>query len=351
VGRLQVFILSLFLVACGQASLNPDQLVEALAGSGAAEASRQLSRDERAEFSQALIGGLKHPEARVRGQCAVILGNRNDVHFASPLIPVLDDKEAGVRSQAARSLARLLDAQQLLEILRQPQISSAARFALIEALLRIPEDLAEPQLVDYLLEPHPEPMVTHIFQCLNSTWSPCRMREAKSPELALAHQALARYAFQVARATSASPALRKNALTLYATFQGESSFETLKKIVSHKSQPDFMREGAVLGLGLCQAPASMKFLSEHAQNPNSSLDSRIAAVQGLGHLPEVRPTLENLLGNPTEEVRAQAALQLMAVGDREASKALEVALQNETGHLARPSIEKALQFLTRETCP
>lgn len=122
--KLMVLVVGMSVWGCSRPpEVTPAQWVERLNSRRAVDAAQTLSRQRTPEVEAALLTGLKHTSARVRSQCARILGERLDVTYSDRLLTCLSDPDDTVRRQAAKALVGLLETDLILEVLQSPDLA------------------------------------------------------------------------------------------------------------------------------------------------------------------------------------------------------------------------------------
>lgn len=347
------FYLTLTLAGCSSGSAAPQDLVEGLLGADSVDSYNQLSRLDSEEAVAALTRGLTHERPRVRFQCLRLLRERRDVTLLPPLIPLLEDADHGVRTQAAESVVALLDDTQALQMVRDPERPLRTRAALLQAVLLDRLVLSEPAWTAWLGSPQPPDVQALIYR---STWralqSDDRKRSAADATAGLRSIMLRRSALDLAD-PHLSQDVRTTALGFQAAVGGAPSLALLRKL-SLAPHPFWLREAAVRFSNETHSPETVDFLSDVANDAALPFSLQGAALEALGRHrrnPRARLILERCLVNGDERVRARAAQSLGSLRDRRALPALQAASGRETGEEAEFRMAAACAALRQSRPP
>ena len=311
------------------------ELVEGLNGPGGVECFSQLRQSEDEGVEEAILQGTQHRSARVRAQCARLLGQRQDVTMVHPLEKLLGDPDKGVRTQAAKALVPLLSDEELLEMLSQGGLSLASQAVLATTLLRDPAALANTPLLDWLLDrSHPPALRGFAYQALRESHAPhFGRRRSEKPLLSAVLAARARMqkqARQDAFDNQCPLPTRKGALVLYARLQGASAYE---EILPLTRSPNFrLRDLALPALATTRHPQALEVLCSIAQDSSQPLNTRGTAVTSLRIFrdqPLALATARSLLDDEEARLRRDSAQVLSSMGDREALPLLKAAQTRE----------------------
>lgn len=333
------------------ATQSHQQWVEGLASGDGVACFARLRQAPEAE--EAILAGIRHPNPRIRAQCARLLGLRQDITLAAQLELLLDDSDTGVRQQAARALVPLLDSQELLQKLQSPELGLLARGSLASAMLRDPGELAEAGFVEWLLQPtHPLNLRVYLYQAIRENHSPCfgqnRKEKVLLPAVQQARAVLLRQAQLDAESESQPTELRASALLLYATLGGPPSLPRLVELYSDTSNPYRLRESALVAMGSCGHTQSIALLTQVAEDGSLPISLRQSAMMGLQQFPgqpQALETLVELLKNPESRVRLRAARALENLGSQAAIQPLATALKQELDEDARAQMRYSLRIL------
>lgn len=335
----------------------PQQLVEGLSGSDAVNCASELRQNEDDAFTQAIVEGTKSPKARVRAQCARLLGQRQDVELASALTPLLSDKDPAVSTQAARALVPLLDDDELLELIRNPQLPPASQLAVANVLLRNAAVLANQPFVDWLLDRGHTPEVRQgAYQILRAHHSPCYgERKSEKEQLAAvlaARQRIAKQARQDGFDPACDETVRCAALPLYAAITGSPAYAEVLPLLKSDSEP--LRQACLLSLAATKDPKALELFFKIARDKQESEGLRAQALGGLRGLVADGAKDQRIFdlfctyavdpGQPAK-VRAVSAGSLRAY--RFIPRALQVALQavHDKDPLVRQKAAQAVAVL------
>jgi len=329
------------------------QWVEGLAGSDGVVCFARLRQASEGEVDGAILAGVRHPNPRVRAQCARLLGLRQDITLAVHLEKLLDDADTGVRQQAARGLVPLLDSQELLQKLQSPQLSVVAKGSLASAMLRDHAELAEPGFVQWLLKPtHPQNLRVYLYQAIREHHSPHYgdnpNEKALLPGVQHGRSILLRQAQLDAESESQPTELRASALLLYATLGGPPSLPHLTALYANTQNSYRLRESALVAMGSCGNPQSVNLLIQVAEDNTLPISLRQSAMMGLQQLPGQPRVLESLLGllkHPESRIRLRAARALENLKSQEAVQPLKEALNQELDEDARAQMRCSLRVL------
>lgn len=282
-------------------------LVEGLNGPNAVNCYSDLRQLEDEKTDAAIIAGTKHSSARVRGQCARLLGQRQDVTMAAVLTPMLSDPEAAVRNQAARSLWPLLDDEEMVALLRSGKLSSGSQLVMVGALLRDPGAITNKGLLDWLLDRSHRPEVR-----VGNYLALRHHRSLKPlPGLLSARRRIAQQALQDALDAGCAEEVRCAALPLYAALSGSSAYSQVLGFV--KAPQPTLREASLVGLAETRDARAWPLLCKFALDNQQSPGFRVAALNGLRHLArtldkgkETFPIFCRVAENVEEPVEARA---------------------------------------------
>lgn len=351
--RPAAYLVGVVLLLTGCQRQNARQMVEGLAGGDGVACFAALREDE--DSRQAVLAGLAHRSARVRGQCARLLGMSQDVTVVSRLQPLLIDGDLGVRQQTARAMISLLDSGELLELLQSNEMALPARAALAQAMLRDPAELSEKPFVDWLLDrSHPNSLRAFLYRVLRESHSPGYGQGRPEKLLPLVEQARKRILAQ-ARADAGNEAesveVRSGALPLVATLaRGQAYGETLA-IYKAPRVPLLLREAALTALGCTRREEALKILVATVSDAGQTTSMRLAAINGLTHLGSTQ-VLYTLLEDPDPKVRGKSAMALSCFNEPAAVKALQHALEGELDEETQAVMRLAIRRLeNRNTCP
>lgn len=353
--RLFLGISLALLSGCLHQSSTPtsQQWVEGLAGSDGVACFARLRQASEADAEEAILGGTRHPNPRVRSQCARLLGLRQDITLANQLEQLLGDADTGVRQQAARGLVPLLDSQELLQKLQSSELSLLAKASLASAMLRDSAELAEPGFVDWLLKPtHPPNLRVYLYQSIREHHSACygqnRKEKGLLPAVNQARAVLMHQAQLDAESETQPTELRASALLLYATLEGPPCLPRLASLYADSHNPYRLRESALVAMGCCGSPHSVRMLIQVAEDRTLPFSLRQSAIAGLQQLPGHPQVLESLLGllkNPESRIRLRAARALENLKSQEAVQPLKEALNQELDEDARAQMRCSLRVL------
>lgn len=222
-------------------------LVEGLNGRDAVECFSQLRQLEDEKTDEAIIEGTKHSSARVRGQCARLLGQRQDVTMVSVLTPMLSDQDPSVRTQAARSLLPLLDDEQVVELLATSDLSAGSQMVMLGALLRDPLTLTNKNLVDWALDRRHTPEVrSGCYLVLRTHHSPC----FGNKEQLAARTRIQQQSHQDVLDKACPIEVRCSALALNATLRGTSAYNEMLGFL--KAPEPQLREASLMALAFTE---------------------------------------------------------------------------------------------------
>ena len=288
----------------------------------------------------AIVPLLKDPSPRVRFFAAEALGRISYQPAVSPILEMLAenaDKDLYLRHAGALALARIGDAESLVELNEHP--SSAVRLAAVLALRR----MRHPGLATYLQDPD-EYIVAEAARAIHDD----RSVEEAMPALA---RVLREDRF------SSEPLLRR-ALSANLRLGTQENWEILADFALRPTVEDALRVEAIASLGVSPHPSPLdrvegRYRGEVTRDPSevvAAVESilprlwitrsgplREATAQTVAQL-HIRNTDANLLQwvteDPLPEVRAAALSALATLESRIVAEALPVAL-NDTDEAVR----------------
>ncbi|MFN8608037.1 MAG: hypothetical protein U0931_10940 [Vulcanimicrobiota bacterium] len=262
----------------------PQALVEGLAGSDAVNCFAELNQNEDESVTAAIIAGTRHRRARVRSQCARLLGQRQDVELVSALTPLLADSDTGVSNSAARALVPLLDDEELLSLLRDSHLTPASQLVMAATLLRDPTTLTNTAFVDWLLDrSHSSETRRGAYQAIRARHSPCygekKLEKENLPAVLTARQRILVQARQDGFDPACEESVRCSALPLYATLRGSSAYSELLPVL--KADSPQLREAALVAIGASKDERALALFTQIARD-SAEMDSfRMVALAGL----------------------------------------------------------------------
>jgi len=308
---------ALLWVARPASDTSAQSFVEGLNGPDAVNCFSQLRQLEDEKADAAIIAGTRHSSAKVRGQCARLLGERQDVTMVAYLTPMLSDPEPAVRNQAARSLLPLLDDEEMVQLLRSSQLSVGSQMVMLNSILRDPLALTNKDLLDWLLDrDHPTEARVGSYQALRSHHSPCfgekRFEKERLPAVVTARQRILQQAIRDALDTHCPEDVRCAALPLYATLSGPAAYN---KTVHFLQAPEpALREASLVALAATRDPRGWALFSQLALDTHQAPGLRVASLTGLRRLgrdldkeKEAFPLFCQLSQNTQEPVEVRAA--------------------------------------------
>ncbi|MBX3172113.1 MAG: hypothetical protein KF760_32210 [Candidatus Eremiobacteraeota bacterium] len=330
-------------------------LVEGLNGPDAVNCFAELRQLEDEQTDAAIIAGTKHTSARVRGQCARLLGQRQDVTMAARLAPMLSDPEPIVRNQAARSLLPLLDDEETVELLRSTKLDPGSQLVMVGALLRDPVAITNKPLLDWLLDAsHNSEVRVGCYVALRRYRCPefgqKQSEKEQLPAVLAARRRIIQQVHDEARDASCEEAVRCAALPLYAALTGSTAYEEMLTFMQ-APQPA-LREASLLALAETRDPRAWPLFCKLAGDTRQAPGFRVEALKGLRHMArapgkkkEVFPLFCRVAQNTNEPpvIRAAALSSLRAY--RFDAEALRIARESLTEQ--EPLVrEKAAQCLS-----
>jgi HEAT repeat protein len=296
----------------------PQQLVEGLSGRDAVNCASQLRQNEDEAVTQAIIEGTRSPKARVRAQCARLLGQRQDVDLVSALTPLLSDQEPVVSTQAARALVPLLDDDELLQLLHNPQLPPASQLAVANVLLGNAGMLANPGFVDWLLDrSHSAELRQGAYFALRAHHSSCygqrKSEQEHLAEVLAARQRIAKQARQDAFDPACDESVRCAAMPLYAAMTGSSAYADVLPFL--KANSEALREACLVSLAASKDPRALELFFKIARDEHQAESVRAQALGGL----------RGLVAEGTKDPRIFELFCTYAVDSRQPSKVRAVA--------------------------
>lgn len=317
-------------------------LVEGLNGRDAVNCFSELRAMEDEKTDAVIVAGTKHPSARVRGQCARLLGQRQDVTMAGVLAPLLSDPDPSVRNQAARSMLPLLDDQEMLELLRSNKLPPASQIIMVGTLLRDPAAITNKDLLDWMLDrEHSDEIRSGCFSLLRNHHAPAfgdkTAEKEQLPAVLAARQRILQQAHQDLYDKACSQEIRGSALSLYAALSGPKAYPEVLTFL--KAPEPAQREACLVALVATHEPKAWPLFCQLAVDGHQSLGFRIATLGGLRHLArrlakekEAFPILCRIAEDPGEpaELRATALSGLRPYRyEREALRIAKQSLQEK----------------------
>jgi HEAT repeat protein len=282
-----VIVGSLLWVVARPSGNSAQALIEGLNGTDAVECFSQLRQLEDDKTDTAIIEGTRHASARVRGQCARLLGQRQDVTMVSVLTPMLSDPDQAVRNQAARSLLPLLDDEEMVELLRTSKLPNSSQIVMLGAALRDPVAITNKNLLDWTLDrSHSSELRQGCYGVLRTHHSPCfgdkKSEKEQLPAVLAARARIQQQSREDAVDRACPLEVRCSALPLYATLQGPSAYdETLGFL---KSPEPLLREAALMALAYTEDGRAWPLFCRLAVDSHQPERFRIATLSGLRHL-------------------------------------------------------------------
>lgn len=331
-------LLALLLAGCLSRPYVPAEWVEKLAGAEGIAAFSELEQHREDATSQALVVGLRHPQARVRNQCLRLLGTRQDTRWIDAIVPLVNDTDQGVANQAARVLLQLMDTPELVELLQSGKVGEKGAILLTTLVLQDPLEVACQPLLEWILQTTDSERNIVVLRGLREAWNPRAQRRIgkRYPDLVAsleeAHHRLSRRALELAEAPTSSEELRFHAYALYACFGGPKSYPRIQKIYQAVRSPDQRMIGLLL-LGLTQSPEAIPELKRIALDRNQSLEFRVAGARALSRMPyqpEAQQALVELLQAPEPNLRERAYGGLAWTGEASCLPALRQAAEKES---------------------
>lgn len=310
-------------------------LVEGLNGPEGVECFSQLRQSEGEGVEEALLQGTRHRSARVRAQCARLLGQRQDVTMVRPLEVLLTDRDKGVRTQAAKALVPLLDDEELVALLADQELTLASRAMLATTMLRDPAALANAPFLDWLLDRSHSPALRGFaYQALRESHAPNfgqrRSEKPLLPAILAARARMLKQAREDAFDDHCPLPTRAGALILYGRLQGASGYP---EILPLTRSPDFrLRDLSLPALATTRNQQAVPVLCAMARATSQPLNTRATALISLRLFrdqPLALETARTLLEDDDARIRQRAAQVLSALGDKEALPLLKAAQARE----------------------
>ena len=262
-------------------------LVEGLNGPDAVECFSQLRQWEDEKVDAAILEGTRHASARVRGQCARLLGQRQDVTMVSALTPLLSDKDLAVRNQAARSLLPLLDDDEVIELLRTSRLSANSQMVMLGAMLREPTALTNKNLLDWARDRnHSTEVRQGCYVVLRTHHNPCfgekKAEKEQMPAMLAARGRIQQRSHEDAVDPSCPIEVRCAALPLNAILRGPSAYDEMLGFL--KAPEPLLREAGLMALAYTQDGRAWPLFCQLVVDSQQSPDFRVAALNGLRYL-------------------------------------------------------------------
>lgn len=273
--------------AARPASVSATTLVEGLNGPDAVNCFSELRQMEDEKTDEAIVAGTKHSSARVRGQCARLLGQRQDVTMAAILAPMVSDPDPSVRNLAARSLLPLLDDEEVVELLRSDKLPPASQIVMLAALLRDPLAITNAPLLDWALDrTHPTEVRVGCYVTLRKHHCPSFGEKKSEKEQLAAVLAARRRILQQARADAYDKhcleEVRGAALPLYATLMGPAVYD---EMLAFLQQPDpALREAGLVALAYTHDARAWDLFRKLALDRRQDPGFRIASLSGMRYM-------------------------------------------------------------------
>jgi HEAT repeat protein len=243
------WLLLLWLAGCSsKPQLATSDLIERLAVRGPEAYNLLLERKQDADIDL-VVAALGHRRSRVRAACARLLGSYQDVTRVDPMLPLLDDPVASVRESAAESVFRLCEVHDVLALLARAETSLLARQALLVAVLAEPDELAEPEWLDWLLGCRDDSLQASMFAALARHPRPAAQGERK--HLLAAYDRLLERARSCAFERGLPWELRVQALEFITSQSARQALPLVLYWAGSSAVPDYVREAALLMLGRC----------------------------------------------------------------------------------------------------
>jgi len=330
--------IGLALFACGAPNRSPQELVSDLAGEEAVQSYRILERSQDKIARHTVVAGLSDPNARVRSQCARIIGSWKDTAFIEVLRPALEDKTLVVRREAARSLVRLLDTDQVLQILLEAQTNLQASRELAAWLLRDWTELAHHGFFQWLTDAgHPMELRVALWDLIRDlVGREFRQEKIAAQELVPVIVERKQLLTDLSRALAFDEreplALRCSALFAYAALARERSVDGLIEVLLDVKNSHRFRDAALVALGHSQSELAIAPLCRVFRDESTPLSTREAALLGLQRLwehPAAFATLEEALRDNDPRLRLTAARMTKDLVGERFRPLLEQALARE----------------------
>lgn len=292
-------------------------LVEGLNGPDAVNCFSELRLMEDEKTDEVIVAGTKHTSARVRGQCARLLGQRQDVTMTAVLAPLLSDPDPSVRNQAARSLLPLLDDEEMLELLRGDKLPTASQIIMVGTLLRDPTALANKDLLNWMLDRnHSDEIRSGCYMLLRSHHSPNfgekKAEKEQLPAVLAARQRILKQAHQDACDKSCNEEVRRAALPLFAALTGPSAYPEMLTFL--EAPEPALREASLVALAATHEPKAWPLFCRLALDRHQAPGFRIATLnglrflaRGLGKEKEAFPILCRIAESQQEAAEVRAA--------------------------------------------
>lgn len=267
--------------------VSASKLVEGLNGSDAVNCFSELRQMEDDKTDEAIVAGTKHSSARVRGQCARLLGQRQDVNMVAVLAPMVSDPDPSVRNLAARSLLPLLDDEEMVELLRSDKLPPGSQIVMLAALLRDPLALTNASLLDWALDrKHGTEVRVGCYVNLRNHHCPSFGQKRAEKEQLSAVQAARQRITRQARADAYDDAcpeeVRCAALPLYAALQGPAVYEEVLTFLKHPVPA--LREASLLALASTHDIRTWALFCRLAVDSRQPLGFRVSSLHGLRYL-------------------------------------------------------------------
>lgn len=328
---------ALLLGGCLGSQPDLTSLIEDLGTNQAVNAYRELDQSTDPAAFNALLEGTRNSKARVRAQCARLLGRKKDVTAISSLKTMLGDPDRSTRVQAARALVVLADPQQVLEWMQEPQTTPPVREVLAASLVNDQCEEVVPVLRGWL-EDKKQPLALRMIACRG-------LQDTGQAEPLLLAQV---------KDASNDQELRARALEAYGASAGPQGVAELARWLTRP--PLKLQEGAIKGLGHARSPEALALLEPIYRDRTLPTSHRHFAVLGIGESnksEKARALIIGALEDPDNVVRKTAACSLKCfVGQPGVKEAVVKARQNETS----PSVEEELSCVYKaiechEKCP
>jgi len=265
-----------------------------------------------------LIALLNHPSLRVQFFAAEALGRTSNEKAVQSLIKMLeanDDKDAWLRHAGALALARIGNADPLIQLKDSP--SKALRTAAVVALRR----MKDPDIAVFLEDPD-EYIVTEAARAINDDYS----IEPALPALAAV--------LKEDRFTG-EPLLRR-AINANLRVGKEENLLLLSDYAGRKNAPEAMRAEALLTLSGWAKPSVLDRVDGRYRGPIERPSGPAIAA--------VKPIINDLLNDSKEAVQIAATATVSRLGISEATNGVFALLKKDPSASVR---EAALNALSR----
>lgn len=279
---------SLLAGCSSEPKLNPDALVNSLAGESTTGAFSTLDQARPSLVTDALVRGTTNPNPKIRAQCAKLLARKKDINTLPALRRMLEDEDSTVRSQACLAWLSMTETQDALAVLRSPGLTEVSKATIISSLFQNePKFGLDPDFVAWVLDPRlADPLRLLAFEAMRDFSGHSRFPglDDDPPRVAARARVLAA-AHTYLHDDHADIRMRCAAMIILATCGGPY---TLSEITSMTDESEQLRQAAYQAMGSSRNQKAIAQLEKIAKDQNRNVEDRKSALRGLGEFSTTR---------------------------------------------------------------